>query len=71
MTITRNAPTAQGFLDDAPAAAQDVAALSKLMQELTMASLVGHIDFETRMGIAMDLLEVTDRLRSYAMRVRG
>lgn len=60
-----------GFLDDAPTAAQDVAALSKLMQELTMAALVGSIDFETRMGIAMDLLEVTDRLRTYAMRVRG
>ena len=60
-----------GFLDDAPKAAQDAATLAKIMQELTMAALVGGIDFETRMGIAMDLLEVTDRLRNYALRVRG
>ena len=60
-----------GFLDDAPAAAQDAAALARLLQELTTASLVGHIDFEARNAIAGDMGDLLERLDAYRLRVRG
>lgn len=59
-------------LEDAPRAAGDAKRLLELIHELELLALVtDQVDFEVRMGIAFDLLELTDQLRSYAMRVRG
>lgn len=59
-------------LDDAPRAAGDAKQLLEQIHQLELIALVtDHVDFEVRMGIAFDLLELTDRLRTYAMRVRG
>lgn len=59
-------------LTDAAKAADDAKLLLEQLHRLERANVIGHdLDFETRMDIAIELLEATDRLRNYALRVRG
>jgi len=58
-------------LADAPKAADDAKLLLEQLHRLERASVIGSLDFETRMDIAYELGDVLDRLNAYRVRVLG
>lgn len=53
-------------------AGHDALELGKIIDAVHTASVSGELDlFEFRMSLAMDALEITERLRNFAMLLRG